>query len=618
MSFIVTSNSNENQGGTLTTGLNTPFSYHNYLSSTMNIPKDSEIALQSVKINREGAIQVNRQNNQFYYYNGQAIGTWKPLNETTNAPILSWISDAEGSPNAVYNTDDLAEAFGRALRRSVVFPHLQLSDVNVSGASCIVQRNGSSLDFEGFNFSITSASSGTNSSLNIPQNWQNAMRTEIGTATKSTPSGSQVKWTNSTSGDSISKIGYDYPLSNLNGCCVFEVNASDNSDWVVGLTRCTRTHRNFPAHSSRPAIEYNVNLEAPPYFDKSSGHFFDWEVGCYSIGTLKYLQPRHAVWETSRLVMRDYGSPYEFHKANASQISFNIKGERMLIQALTSAGGVAHTFATGINASMINNAKPMSVVTCYQFPKIAFGGGASGTAITLKAFDGVKIDNFIYGGENPIYDTEGEEAWKRQVNQDWYATQINLSVRKWIVAVESRYMFKYSEATATTTYAQVGLNNSGQFNGTTQFFNRFIFTNSSLYKVFNANVGGLLGFSNNGVVEGHTIQSTLKTTWISPEIPKFLSTNSMFVRLSNLAQQSFNFSKGSISKIIYHLPRFDNAGNEVGGLFFEPSERVYLDLNNANDLKLNDLNIEIVNSDETLASNLTGKTIVCLHIRKKK
>ena len=81
---------------------------------------------------------------------------------------------------------------------------------------------------------------------------------------------------------------------------------------------------------------------------------------------------------------------------------------------------------------------------------------------------------------------------------------------------------------------------------------------------------------------------------------------------------SVNFSKSSLSKILYHLPRFDNSGAEVGGLFFEPSERVYLKLNNIDDLFINDIEVDIVNSDETLATNLTGKTIVCFHIRDAK
>ena len=48
------------------------------------------------------------------------------------------------------------------------------------------------------------------------------------------------------------------------------------------------------------------------------------------------------------------------------------------------------------------------------------------------------------------------------------------------------------------------------------------------------------------------------------------SGKSLFVRLSNFTHQSFNAGNGNRSKIIFHLPRFDNTGREEGeGLYFE-------------------------------------------------
>jgi hypothetical protein len=88
----------------------------------------------------------------------------------------------------------------------------------------------------------------------------------------------------------------------------------------------------------------------------------------------------------------------------------------------------------------------------------------------------------------------------------------------------------------------------------------------------------------------------------------------MFIRLNNFTQTSFNCMTGSPSKILYHLPRFTNSGEEFGGLFFEPTEKVYVSLNNPSPLVINDLSISIVNVNETLANNLTGKTVVCFHL----
>ena len=62
---------------------------------------------------------------------------------------------------------------------------------------------------------------------------------------------------------------------------------------------------------------------------------------------------------------------------------------------------------------------------------------------------------------------------------------------------------------------------------------------------------------------------------------------------------------------------FDNAGNDTGGLFFEPHEKTYLALNNAEELVVNSFDVDIVYDNETLCKAISGKTIVCFHIRQR-
>jgi len=118
------------------------------------------------------------------------------------------------------------------------------------------------------------------------------------------------------------------------------------------------------------------------------------------------------------------------------------------------------------------------------------------------------------------------------------------------------------------------------------------------------------------VLHAPTSQTGTKVCFVSDIEPKIVSAGSVFVRLKNFSLNSQNFAKGSQSKIVYHLPRFDNSGNEVGALFFEPSERMYLKLNNPNEIYLNDIDVEFVYSDEKLCTSLVGKSIVCFHIRE--
>ena len=111
-----------------------------------------------------------------------------------------------------------------------------------------------------------------------------------------------------------------------------------------------------------------------------------------------------------------------------------------------------------------------------------------------------------------------------------------------------------------------------------------------------------------------------------PPLPKWvvhsaqrpvMPTASTFLRLTGLTHQSYNFAKSLPSKIIYHFPRFDNQGNNSGPLFYECPEKTYLALNNAEELNITYLKVDVVNLAEEIVGDLQGTTIVVLHIRKR-
>ena len=128
----------------------------------------------------------------------------------------------------------------------------------------------------------------------------------------------------------------------------------------------------------------------------------------------------------------------------------------------------------------------------------------------------------------------------------------------------------------------------------------------------------ILGFPGQSVVDTPTSTNGSAVTFKSSTTPKLISNESVFIRLNSLTQRSTNGATGNESKIIYHCPRFDNSGNETGGLFFEPGEKTYLDLRNAQDIQVSDFSIDIIDKRERYAKSVVGSTIVCLHIRSKK
>ncbi len=130
-----------------------------------------------------------------------------------------------------------------------------------------------------------------------------------------------------------------------------------------------------------------------------------------------------------------------------------------------------------------------------------------------------------------------------------------------------------------------------------------------------ANTSLYLGFDQLSHVEANTlVDASYQTSSIS--IPPLLSSKSVFVRLENFGQESINAYQGLRSKIIAHLPRFDGV-NSVGPLYLEPNNMIYLDLKNPHPFKINSFDVSLCFTDETYAINLTGTTIICLHVREK-
>mgnify|MGYP000336016784 CR=1 FL=1 len=104
--------------------------------------------------------------------------------------------------------------------------------------------------------------------------------------------------------------------------------------------------------------------------------------------------------------------------------------------------------------------------------------------------------------------------------------------------------------------------------------------------------------------------------WRSRVAPDLL-VSSAFVKLRNGPQTSFNANLGSISKILYHIPRFTNDGRQYGDMFFEAGEKTYIAMKNPDKIVLNSLDIDIVDRNDRIVKDLSGNTTVCLHIRKR-
>ena len=99
--------------------------------------------------------------------------------------------------------------------------------------------------------------------------------------------------------------------------------------------------------------------------------------------------------------------------------------------------------------------------------------------------------------------------------------------------------------------------------------------------------------------------------------PSLSSQQSTFIRVPTLTHETYNFGTGNPSKILFQIPRFDNSGAETGALYFQNNDKSFIDLKNAAPIRLTDIDVHLVRKDETFAKDLTGSTEVVFIVRQK-
>ena len=134
---------------------------------------------------------------------------------------------------------------------------------------------------------------------------------------------------------------------------------------------------------------------------------------------------------------------------------------------------------------------------------------------------------------------------------------------------------------------------------------------SDAYNVADASCAEELGFD---TLTQPSTTNPPSETFNSTRVPERGSDEIMHVRLTGLTFQSQNGVTGGPSRILQPLTRFtDNKTH--GRMHFVPPERTYLKLHNPNKLTVQEMQVDIVNSDEKVVSDLQAHTYVALHIR---
>jgi len=696
--------------------INKPYAFRNSMTSNLEIPANSQIALQSAKINMDGSILVGEERKIFYYYNGPQIDPGniddtKPTNLENSPSYPLKVPLFEGSRLKRVTIYQIAEEIERSMNEVITSPNLK------NRFTCDVKLNVGK--FDGFSFAWGEDILGAGNTQYAPPAVATrpianpAGESQLGMIeagftnirlyqTSNGALGVAPSWIytavdgkfaiNTMRGATRSAIGNVPPLNQKGGQAIFDITAprvqgaaAGRCRCLVGLSRGSRSTyyreqdgvpiggiRNNPRirpESFRLGNGSSASRWFPTYFDYAVAYDPTTSSTAPRQGRLRIL---HSVVNSAdtggptgnnpfvnrfRLKPQDIpygdgtggskntgadpaflasanwdntlGYDYTTNSLGIDKVIFTLVGGQVTITAQNS-GTATDYVMIDYNAARNKEAllKCVNMNSECLLPLVALnnfgildgtGNPATDNEVLIDRFDGV---NSNWDDFNFLSDELSKNDWANRVySSDLSALQVYRQLD------QNRSFLNYSGVLALTkpgfTYpgAQITLGQVEQFTFKLPVIMPMPdmrYGGHNGMAVTDANTSLYLGFPNLAHIEG-TLDGAIAggLQFIdSVEVPTLISSKSVFVRIENLGQESVNAYQGLRSKIIAHLPRFDGVHN-VGPLYLEPNNMIYIDLKNPYPIRINSFDVSLVYTDETYATNLTGTTIICLHIREK-
>ncbi len=150
MSLVIASNEISNT--TIKAGqFQSAFSWSNHMNQPLKIKPNSEVAVQSLKVNKDGTISINPSTIFYLYYGVKLADGSITLDNTTSA---IHIADLGVSGVEEVSVEELATKIQSGLNKALPNPE------TFGLAECEVIRNASGTDFQGFSFKFTSRTTG--------------------------------------------------------------------------------------------------------------------------------------------------------------------------------------------------------------------------------------------------------------------------------------------------------------------------------------------------------------------------------------------------------------------------------------------------------------------------
>ena len=619
MSLVVCANQ-EQDGATLRneSSIYEAYSFRNTLSSTYKIPKNAQVALQSCKVNVDGRVVFSKNQHRFSQFLDYAPlsrdGTSPKQSESTSAPVMVSLQGPNDDSDDVeeLSINDFANHVQDRLRGTSFHP-------NYKGlAECSVKRNASSLDFLGFKFSVDSASSASNTNR-VPANdtFENAYSETYDDSDSFSYTGGIFTRTIESALFPAIAICPSEPLSLADG--VFKVNISGTSGranasgvpWTIGLSRFNNT--TTPSGYYKPSYSSDGTANSNNRLPSKNRAWVDFGCARDKLGNLQVIRSAYQdladqvdtqsvkYWLNASSSFAGAG-PQSLIGVNFTDVRFTASGERMKLE-IYDAGKSLWAVVTEFNPDAPDNSQfgPVHQACWCLHPVLGVFSNSAGRACTLQI---------------TAFDTPPPAQWagydpKKREKGGWYENMTLLGIaHKQCFELESR---PFNTPTgANPVYIHVDLDAAGYFT----YEQVMILEPSQIYTPTpGLSARHIFGF-NSGLQDVAAFSVNSKRTFESDFAPTLASSMAMFVRLNNFGQNVINSLNGNQSKILSHLPRFDNS-QSTGRLYFEPNSLVWLDLSNPAEMHVNEFDISFSYINEQYATVLTGQSIVCLMFREK-
>lgn len=640
MSLIITSSAETDETNQM--GVAIPYQFRNHIKNPLLIPPNSEVAVESVKLNRMPVLDYGNSITTNFWF-GERLATNASYDDQT-----SYFMPADNTIMGSKTPADFAEEFKTILQET----YSMHPEINSQAIEVNVALDASNV-FEGFQYKIPQVGAAATSVV-LPDSCE---LSEINAVAATYSSGVIQSGAADCFVQLLPQNAEGGPLSLLSGSLTYD-GIAPTENVIVGLSRPYAFDLERGAYQGFTAdgkVMGNGNNSpfGPSWFKKGRGPnnsiYMDYAVENLGDGVRLYqfTQSNNGV---PRMVEIEYynknagannvnngpnssfatGTPIP--SASMGSVTFTVDNEKVAI----SVSGKVVVAVNDFSSASFKNQIPMptSIANWKMYPTVYFQDNGAN----------VVIGNYACRTNSTIYNNLPETSWitrtklsamiarGRTLSQADSAATSEKSTPPWNDAfnwnqkIYDRAIYKpllsvgFPASNVIRNYK--GLTGSAIME---DYENIFIMGGNDKYidrriQSWQANSTKQLGFfplsinPDSGMAHG----AYDGASFASSVIPALTSTQSSFIRVPTLTHETYNFNTGNPSKILFQIPRFDNSGAEVGGLYFQNGDKTFIDLKNAAPIRLTDIDVQIVRKDETFVDDLTGSTEVVFIVRPKK